>query len=161
MSDEAPLFFFGPRGIYGALSQWYPSRFVIDDNRFENAETYMMHQKALLFNDAEVAQEILASQKPAQVKRLGRKITGFDEQTWKDHRTKIVFAGNCAKFAQDDELRQLLLQTGKRPLVEASPFDRIWGIGYSAEKAEANRHKWGMNLLGQALDDVRATIASH
>lgn len=158
MSDDNPLFFFGSRGIHGALSQWYPSRFVVDDNRFENAETYMMYQKALLFQDAEAAQEILASQNPAQVKRLGRKIQGFDEQTWRDHRTKIVFAGNYAKFTQNDELRQLLLHTGERPLVEASPFDRIWGIGYSAEKAEANRQKWGLNLLGQVLGEVREVL---
>lgn len=155
-----PLFFFGRQGIHGALSQWYPSRFVVDDICFENAETYMMHQKALLFHDVEVARRILASQDPAQVKRLGRTIRDFNEQTWEAHRTQIVYAGNYAKFTQNTELREVLLQTGSRPLIEASPFDRIWGIGYSAEKAEANRHKWGKNLLGQTLVEVRAAIAN-
>lgn len=64
--------------------------------------------------------------------------------------------GNYLKFTQNESLRKRLLETGDRELAEASSFDRVWGIGYSAgEAAKAPRDSWGQNLLGKALVRVR------
>ena len=66
--------------------------------------------------------------------------------------------GNRAKFAQHPNLRRFLLDTGNRILVEASPVDKIWGIGLAQDDPRAqNPLQWqGLNLLGFALMKVRA-----
>ena len=134
----------------------------------------MMYQKALLFGDAAVAAEILAASHPRQVKALGRKVSNFDDGIWKAERERIVRDGTYLKFTGpvSEEglrrgtsadapliaplsLRDLLMNTGDQEIVEASPMDRIWGIGYGAAKAESKREKWGLNLLGKALMHVR------
>lgn len=116
-----------------------------------------MYQKAVLFDDQETAAEIALEPEPSKQKALGRKVKGFNNKTWNEKREEIVEDGNWWKFTRSKEgdLRKLLLKTGDRLLVEASPYDRIWGVGYSAAKAEANRANWGENLLGKALMRVR------
>lgn len=116
-----------------------------------------MYQKAILFNDQEVANMIALEPAPKQQRALGRKVKGFVNKKWNAKREKIVEDGNWWKFTQskEDDLKKLLLETGDRLLVEASPYDRIWGVGYSAAKAEANQGSWGENLLGKALMRVR------
>ena len=152
----------------------------------------MMHHKALLFNDAEIAAAILETTSPRDVKELGRAVRGFDNAVWERERGRIVTEGNWCKFtlpAVEDShphqdtggaegperrdviwklgngdsadtmrapsFRDVLLATGIRELVEASPFDRIWGVGFAAKGAERNRRKWGLNLLGKCLMEVR------
>jgi ribA/ribD-fused uncharacterized protein len=139
----------------------------------DQIKSYMMYQKALLFSDTAVAAQILTTSSPKAVKGLGRKVANFDDKVWAAHREDIVRRGNRLKFTNpadpDDEkwtvkatggktLRELLLETGDREIVEASPFDRIWGIGFAADKAEANRDRWGLNLLGKALMEVRRQL---
>jgi ribA/ribD-fused uncharacterized protein len=115
----------------------------------------MMYHKALLFNDSDVATEILAATTPIEVKALGRQVKNFDEETWKENRYRIVKEGNILKFTQHSDLRDKLLATQGKMLVEASPRDRIWGIGYGAKNALANKERWGLNLLGQVLVEIR------
>ena len=116
-----------------------------------------MYHKALLFGDQETADAIALEPEPSKQKALGREVKGFDKQQWKKKREKIVEEGNWWKFTQPKEgdLGGMLLETGDRMLVEASPYDRIWGIGYGASDAEGNRGTWGENLLGKALMRVR------
>ena len=116
-----------------------------------------MYQKAILFDDQETAAEITIEPEPSKQKALGRKVKGFNNKTWNKKREQIVEDGNWWKFTRSKEgdLRELLLKTGDRSLVEASPYDRIWGVGYAAARAEANRGSWGENLLGKALMRVR------
>lgn len=116
-----------------------------------------MYHKAILFSDQEIADKIALEPKPSKQKALGRKVKGFDHGKWNAKREEIVEDGNWWKFTQPKEgdMRELLLKTGDRLLVEASPYDRIWGVGYSAANAEANREDWGENLLGKALMRVR------
>jgi ribA/ribD-fused uncharacterized protein len=142
------------------LSQWYPAPFEVDGVRYATAEHYMMAGKARLFGDTEIAGRIVANDDPGAVKALGRKIKGFDEATWTQHRRAIVEAGNFAKFSQNAPLRKFLLATGENVLVEASPVDAIWGIGLAAEDARAlDPAQWqGLNLLGFALMQVRARL---
>jgi ribA/ribD-fused uncharacterized protein len=79
---------------------------------------------------------------------------------WNQHRREIVMAGNYQKFTQNTALREFLLTTGDRVLVEASPLDKIWGIGLAADHVDAPQpEKWpGLNLLGFALMQVRDRI---
>jgi ribA/ribD-fused uncharacterized protein len=117
----------------------------------------MMHGKAMLFEDTEHAAKILAAAHPRQHKALGRKVTPFDDAVWKRERINIVRAGSRAKFTQNPELREKLLATKGTTLVEASPYDKIWGIGLAATDARAkDPAQWkGQNLLGKILTDLR------
>ena len=117
----------------------------------------MMWRKALLFGDEEAAQRIVAASHPRQAKMLDRRVRGFDEQIWADQRRAIVTQATVAKFGQRAELRDFLVGTGRRILVEASPTDRIWGIGLAAtDERTADPARWrGLNLLGFALMAAR------
>jgi ribA/ribD-fused uncharacterized protein len=168
-SGTAPkyLFFWGhtPRreGVVDAscFSQWFPADFEIDGQTYPTAEHWMMAEKARLFADHATRERILSSSHPKQAKSLGRQIRGFDEEVWTAERFGIVVRGNVAKFDQNEQLRAFLLNTNKRVLVEASPVDRIWGIGLASDDARASQpDQWrGLNLLGFALIDVRDQLA--
>lgn len=137
----------------------------------------MMYQKALLFSDPSVGSQILVAAHPKLVKSLGRKVANFDDKVWNRERERIVRDGTRFKFtrAVSEEglkrgdaadsppvapltLRGLLLETGDREIVEASPMDRIWGVGFGPAKAEGARARWGLNLLGKALMVVREEL---
>jgi ribA/ribD-fused uncharacterized protein len=139
------------------FSQWYRCRFEADGRVFSCMEQYMMLGKATLFGDAATAEKIMAADHPRQHKALGRKVTPFDDRVWKRERENIVLAGNRAKFTQNEDLRALLLATAGTTLVEASPYDRIWGIGLGANDPRAqDPSKWrGENLLGYVLTRLR------
>ncbi|TXS57152.1 NADAR family protein [Streptomyces sp. t39] len=142
------------------LSQWWPSPFEAGGVRYATAEHWMMAAKARLFGDAEAEQRALRARSPAEAKKAGRTVRGFDENTWKRERFGIVREGSVHKFGQDAELAAFLLATGDRVLVEASPLDRIWGIGLAAddERAEDPARWRGLNLLGFALMEAREEL---
>jgi ribA/ribD-fused uncharacterized protein len=144
----------------GCLSQWWPAAFTVDGVSYPTAEHYMMAAKARLSGDAEAAGKILAAPHPGAAKALGRQVRGFDEQRWAEHRFDVVVAANMAKFSQHPLLRDFLAGTGSRVLVEASPRDRIWGIGLPADDERATTpERWpGLNLLGFALMEVRHQV---
>lgn len=140
------------------FSQWWEGHsFTESGHTFLTAEHYMMAGKARLFQDEKMLAEILASSSPGEAKALGRKVRNFDQETWKKHRCEIVIQGNYLKFSQHPELKSFLIQTGDRILVEASPRDRIWGIGMGRNHENAeNPALWrGSNLLGFCLMEVR------
>ncbi len=139
------------------FSQWFASGFVVDGVSYPTAEHWMMAEKARLFGDEVMLAEILVAASPADAKKLGRKVAGFEQARWHEHRVDIVVRGNLAKFSQRDDFRDFLLGTGDRVIVEASPRDRIWGIGLGASnpKAKDPRQWRGQNLLGFALMTVR------
>lgn len=144
------------------FSQWYPARFEENKKTFPTAEHYMMFRKAMLFNDLEIAQQLLKSSHPGEAKKLGRAVSDFDETLWNQERFQIVVTANKLKFSQNPELREFLTSTGKRILVEASPVDKIWGIGLAEDHQFADvPQKWqGLNLLGYALMEVRDWLLS-
>jgi ribA/ribD-fused uncharacterized protein len=127
---------------------------------FNCAEQYMMHAKAVYFNDEESALQILKCSSPRTQKALGRAVKNWDEEEWEKIRERVVDTANWIKF-KDKDLRELLLATGNRTLVEASPLDRVWGIGFTARDAsnmESDSECFGLNLLGKGLMRVRAKI---
>lgn len=139
------------------FSQWHPCRFVDGAIEFNCTEQYMMHGKALLFGDADVAAQILAAAHPRHHKALGRKVKNFDDHVWKRERVRIVTAGNRLKFTQNADLLEALRATQGTTLVEASPYDKIWGIGLAATDPRAqDPTQWkGQNLLGKILTELR------
>ncbi|GCB45675.1 hypothetical protein SNL152K_2966 [Streptomyces sp. NL15-2K] len=157
------LYFWGhrprPDGRVGpsCLSQWWPSPFSADGVTYATAEHWMMAGKARLFEDPEAERRVLAAEHPAEAKKAGRLVRGFDEAIWERERFGLVVEGSVHKFAAHDELREFLLNTGDRVLVEASPVDRVWGIGLAADdEAAQDPERWrGPNLLGFALMEAR------
>ncbi len=139
------------------FSQWFPAEFQEDGITYKTAEHYMMAGKARLFNDHEILEQIINSETPDQVKKLGRKVSNFDPQLWDEHKYEIVKQGNLLKFSQNEKLKEFLLSTEDKVLVEASPYDTIWGIGMPETNPKAgNPSEWnGENLLGFALMEVR------
>lgn len=157
------LFFWGHSAKPGAevgkfcFSQWFELPFVVDGVLYKTAEHWMMAHKALLFEDKNTYNKIIAANTPVEAKKLGREILGFDEILWNKQRSQIVIMGNIHKFNQHKPYLEYLMNTNDRVLVEASPTDKIWGIGLSADAEHIdNPYFWnGENLLGFALMDVR------
>lgn len=139
------------------LSQWYPCSFVVDGQYYNCTEQYMMAEKARVFGDEDVRQQILAEYNQMMIKKLGRKVRNFDDAVWKSARFDVVVKGNLAKFSQNERLKSYLLSTADRIIVEASPKDDVWGIGLEESAIDViNPRKWkGTNLLGFALMEVR------
>ncbi|MFI8307919.1 NADAR family protein [Streptomyces sp. NPDC085927] len=151
-----------PDGRIGAscLSQWWPSPFTVDGVTYATAEHWMMAAKARIFADPEAERKILAAGHPADAKKEGRLVRHFDEAVWRRERFRVVVEGSTHKFAAHADLRAFLLNTGDRVLVEASPRDRVWGIGLGAKNERAaDPVQWrGANLLGFALMQARARL---
>ena len=118
----------------------------------------MMYHKALTFNDRRTAHAVLNASTCREAKALGRQVENFDRVAWDKHKERIVFDGCLLKFRQHPNLKQQLLDTLDRELVEASPFDRIWGVGFTADEADQRRGEWGQNLLGKCLVEVRRRL---
>lgn len=143
------------------FSQWYEASFSVDGTLYRTAEHFMMAEKARLFGDRATHERVLSATTPAQAKRLGRMVQGFNEDAWVQQRFQIVVRANLEKFSQNQALGRFLLDTGDRVLVEASPVDAIWGIGLAADHPDAGRpDRWpGLNLLGLALMEARQVLA--
>lgn len=181
-----PVFFWRSHDPWGVFSQWYPCPFKdpVSGRTFSCNEQYMMYRKAITFNDKETAEKILATDDARTHKALGRKVRNFVGHDWDKVKYDIVVEANLLKFGHgivlaDDKfvypphgkvqgkdsevsMRQVLLSTGVRDLVEASPMDRIWGIGYSPQHAaDVPEVKWGKNLLGKALMNVRERLGNN
>jgi ribA/ribD-fused uncharacterized protein len=144
------------------FSQWYDSPFESETKSFSTAEHYMMYQKAMLFGDIAAAQKVLLAGSPGEAKSIGREVLGFNESIWQQRRIAIVVNANLAKFRSHPALREYLLNTGQRVLVEASPVDKIWGVGLAADDvAIEDPQLWkGQNLLGFALMQVRDQLSN-
>ncbi|MFP3647026.1 NADAR family protein [Paraburkholderia sp. SIMBA_054] len=155
--DNFTLFFGGD----DALSNWHPCRFSYHGVDFTSVEQFMMFSKAKLFGDENAAAEILAARHPKDQKAIGRGVKGFDLATWEGKRESIVYVGCREKFAQNPGLRSLLLATAPTELVEASPYDRIWGVGLGErDPLILDKANWrGTNLLGITLMKVRETLS--
>ncbi|KAK3097614.1 hypothetical protein FSP39_011425 [Pinctada imbricata] len=159
MNGEEYEFFWGNNSVF---SQWYRCVMIIDGIRYSCAEQYMMYQKAILMGDKESAQIILSTQDPREQKRLGRHVKHFKQDLWNKKCQIIVKKGNTEKFRQNQKLAEALIATYPKIIVEASPFDKIWGIGLrSSDKRAKNKKEWkGKNLLGFILTAVRDEIMS-
>lgn len=148
------LFFWGNEDY---MSNWYKVSFELNGITFNCSEQYMMYSKAMVFGDTYHAQKILETNSQAKQKGFGRQVRNYDDKIWSEVRIDVVFEGIMAKFKQNENLKEQLLSTGDLHLVEASPYDQIWGIGMDEDDPDAtNPEKWdGLNLLGEVLMVVR------
>ncbi len=156
------VFFWGHKPKQGeegkeVLSQWYMADFYVGHLKYCCMEQYMMAKKAQLFGDVQTEKQIMETSTQKEIKSLGRKVKNFDEAVWNEFKSLIVMTGNYYKFSQIPRLQKYLLSTKDAILVEASPYDRIWGIGMAQQEAiESTPSMWrGLNLLGFALMTVR------
>lgn len=142
------------------FSQWYKSDFTSEGIRFTSTEQYMMYKKAKLFGDESAAIKILSIDNPKEQKAIGRTVKGFDKNKWNQEATKIVYEGNYHKFTQNKKLQEYLIGTKGMTLVEASPYDKIWGIGLLKSDRKSNEIKYwkGKNWLGIVLTELRENI---
>lgn len=139
------------------LSQWISSPFIVNDMSFPTAEHYMMYSKAIVFGDVQSQLNIMKTSDPREAKKLGRGVVNFNPKEWDNVKYSIVVGGNYHKFTQNKHMGEFLLSTGNSVLAEASPYDKVWGIGMREDDDDAyNPIKWrGQNLLGYALMEVR------
>jgi len=157
------IFFYGHELTtrYSRLQNWYPSVFHAVNNpaiRFYTAEHAIMHAKAILFSDLATAEKILNAATPKEAGALGREVKNFDSNVWKQNVDRVAEEVFWAKFSQVRECREALLATGEKGLAEASPTDKVWGIGFRADEAEGNEKQWGRNIAGRALEKVRTRL---
>lgn len=152
--------FHKPDEPYGFLSNWYMSDFEIQAHRFSSMEQYMMYNKAITFEDYEIANQILAISDVRVVKDLGRAVKNYNEAIWNGIRQIIVYEGLLAKFSQNEALKEQLIATGDAILAEYAISDLVWGIGLPMKTDDKqDLSKWrGKNLLGFALMRVREQL---
>ena len=161
METENAIYFYGHTSDspYICLSNFYPCQFMDDTgNTFNCSEQYFMYHKCLMFNseNTNLLAAILRSRSPTKIKQLGRQVANFDDDAWNENRFAIMKAANFLKFSQNDDIREILLETGDKVLYEAAKNDKIWGIGYSADVAVRTPVvKYGKNLLGRVLMVIR------
>jgi len=139
------------------FSQWWESSFVDNNTTYKTSEHWMMAEKARLFKDPTMVPKIINANSPGEAKKLGRRISNFDQATWDQAKYDIVVKGNTLKFSQNNNIKTFIINTNERVIVEASPVDSIWGNGLSADSKDAYKpENWrGENLLGFALMEVR------
>jgi ribA/ribD-fused uncharacterized protein len=152
---DTHIYFWG-----GIFSQWYDCKFVEDRITFTSAEQYMMYHKAKAFNDYGSMFLVMDTTSPREQKAIGRAIKGYSDEIWGPIRYATVVQGNYLKFTQNEDLKALILSTGNKHIVEASPYDKVWGIGLGpADDKVLDESKWdGQNLLGKAVMEVRDRI---
>lgn len=138
----------------GIFSNWHPSLFTVNGLEYNCGEQWMMYQKAMLFNDTNTARLIMALESAKRQKELGRSVKKYDDKIWTAKRYDLVKTGLREKFIQNPDMKSYLLKYRGYVIVEASPYDRIWGIGYEEEEAIAHINKWGQNLLGKMLTEL-------
>jgi len=143
-------------------SQWYTTSNQFQENGIDypNAEKYMMVKKANVFKDYKILNEMVKSDNPRLIKKLGRKIKNFDDKTWDKYKIDIVTQASYLKFTQNPELLKIMIEHKDLTLVEASPEDKIWGIGlHFSNDNVLDETKWqGENLLGKCLMKARDRI---
>jgi ribA/ribD-fused uncharacterized protein len=154
MSEDKFVFFYG-----GPFSQWFKSKFTIDNVEYNTAEQYMMAMKADYFDDKETLAKIMKTRDPSEQKALGRQVAKFDAEAWNAVSRGFVYKANMQKFS-DPALKQELMATGDKEIVEASPYDKIWGIGMGYDDPDLyDKTKWrGTNWLGEVLMKVRKDL---
>lgn len=146
--------------LKGKFSQWTISPMIVDDITYNCCEQFMMACKARHFKDNETLCLIMKTDSPFEQKKLGREVKRFNKEEWDKVARDYVFKGNYAKFTQNKELMDKLLGTGDKMLVEANPYDAIWGVALSKDDDRIwDQNQWqGKNWLGEVLMQVRAKI---
>ena len=154
------MFFWHPHEENGCFSNWSKHSIQVEEKTFPTTEHYFMFHKALSMDDQTTANRILRAKTPSEVKSLGRQVKNFNEKLWVENREKIMFNALLLKAKQYPLIKEKLLETCGKVIVEASPYDTVWGIGLNKESEKSNHPEcWkGKNLLGKAWMKVREVL---
>ena len=165
MADKEYIFFWQLGDENDIYSNWYPTRFIVEGIMYESSEQYIMAKKALLLGDTRAYNKIMATSDPAEAKKYGREAKDYTGNLgcWDQIKFEVAFNANFAKFTQNSDLCDKIISSGEAHFVEASPLDKIWGIGLATDDPKAlNRDEWqGGNLQGLVLDAVRHAMRLH
>jgi ribA/ribD-fused uncharacterized protein len=160
MQVDDKIYFYGTSGPFGYMSNFYRITFTdpIDGNEYWCSEQYFMYKKCMLFDPSNktLINKIMNENRSCKlIRELGRKVRNFDQKIWDEHKFTIMLNGLRLKF-QNPYIKKKLLETGNMMLYEASQYDKIWGIGFSAKTAiNMSPYLYGTNLLGKALIVIR------
>lgn len=159
-NNKPAVYFHDPDKEYGFLSNWYMSSFELDGVTYSSMEQYIMYQKCILFGDTETAKQIINTDDVEKAKMMGRTAKGYNNTVWSGIRQVIAYRGLLAKFEQNPDLKQKLLDTGDAYLVECAYSDKIWACGVHIDDGDRrDMSKWkGQNILGFALMEVRKEL---
>lgn len=164
METDTEIFFYGIKDKYSYMSNFYKVNFTDENNiKYCCSEQYFMYKKCETFDPTNdnLLKLILAEKSATKIKKLGRQVSNYDETIWKNSRYDIMVEGLKLKFSQNEDIKQKLLLTSNKSLFEASKYDKIWGIGYYANDAiNTDKSKFGTNLLGKALMEVRTHLST-
>lgn len=142
-----------------------PLNFELEGIKWKTSEQYFMYKKAIFFGDFETAELIKKAIRPEEAKKLGRKVKNFDDKKWSEVSSQIMYDAVFAKFSQNEELKSYILNKrfDNKHFVEASPFDKIWGIGihYSDSRCDDESNWLGENKLGKVIDLVRENLKNN
>lgn len=154
------VYFHKPEEPHGYLSNWYSAPFDLDGIHYSSTEQYIMYQKCLLFGDEVSAAAVMATDDPAKQQKIGQGASGYIHAVWTGARQTIAMRGLLAKFRQNEELKQRLLETGDAWLVECAGSDKNWACGIRLnDDRRFDAENWnGQNILGFALMEVREMI---
>ena len=155
-SDRVTIFFTKE----SPFSNFHPCDLSIDGIDYSSVEQYLCHQKALLFDSAQVAAEMLYIEDPKLLKQRAKNLAKFDRETWITKVGDMLKVALMAKFTQNTALKDALLATGDKTLGEACTHDLLFGIGLSMQNPNAmDPTRWrGGNLQGITLMHVRTEI---
>ena len=155
------VYFHKPEEPYGFLSNWYLSDIEVDGQQFTSTEQYIMFRKCMILGDTDAAQQVMATNDPAEQQMIGQHAKCYNDAVWSGLCQVVAMRGLLAKFTQHDDLRQWLLSTGNAYLVECARTDRRWACGIGLkDDARHDITKWkGRNILGFALMEVRNQIS--
>jgi ribA/ribD-fused uncharacterized protein len=154
------VYFHRPEEPNGYLSNWFASDFDLDGIHYTSAEQYIMYQKCMLFGDRTSAEAVLATKDVALQQKIGRNARGYIGNVWSGARQAIAMRGLYAKFSQNIDLREMLLNTGDAYLVECAGSDKVWACGIRlSDDQRLDASNWtGENILGFALMEVRERL---
>jgi ribA/ribD-fused uncharacterized protein len=161
METENDIYFYGHKNEFGYMSNFYESSFIEYNTKFTCSEQYLMYYKCIVFDplNDKLLNLIMKETSPGKIKKLGRQVKNYNDIIWDELRYNIMINGLRLKFNQNEMIKLKLKQTENKNLFEASVFDKIWGIGFNSVRAKStNKERFGRNLLGQALMQVRQEI---
>lgn len=130
---------------YSEFSNFHVSPFVIDGIEWQTVEHYFQAQK---FPDDPLQDSIRLAKTPGLAKKFGRTRSESFVVNWDQIKEDVMYTGLQAKFTQNPDLKDLLINTGDATLIEKSSWDSYWGIG------KGN----GKNRMGHLLMQLRDNL---
>ncbi len=165
MESDNEILFYSHYGYWGCFSNFYPCKFKENNIEYNCTEQYMMKKKQELFDPLNriLSDKIMKSNNPSEIKKFGRSVKNFNQETWDLNKFDIMTNGLKLKFSQNLDIKAKLKETTTKKIYEASPYDRIWGTGFNKNDTikkilENNVDELGQNLLGKALEKVRSEL---